>query len=106
MRMHFTRAPNEQPADVLPLDEIESVLNMTRSMDLRHVFLYTPPRLRVVMALAFAELSMQQFASRAGLPRTTVTAWCQHQAQLPFGAAVRLARVFGVPPVEMFEYWL
>lgn len=89
-----------------PVDAIQAVLSPLRAQDLRAIFSVTPPRLRPGVALAFAELVQSSWEARAGLEHVTVWRWLTREHRLPFGAAVRLARVFGVPADELFEDWL
>ena len=90
----------------IALDDVRSVLNPVRCGDLRAVMSYTPARLRVVVALAFAELTLHTLAECSGLPYPAVRRWVAAEYRMPFGAAIRLARVFGVPADEIFEEYL
>lgn len=90
----------------VPLEAIHAVLTPLRANDLRAIFSVTPPRLRPVMALAFAELSQPTWEQVAGFDHPTVWRWLTRVHRMPFGAAVRLARVSGVPAEELFEDWL
>jgi hypothetical protein len=91
--------------DALPLEEIQPVLHPSAACDLRRILFYVPTRLRPAIALTFAETSTMEWAQRAGLPRTNVMGWLNRSARMPFGGAIRLAKVFGVPAEELFEGW-
>jgi hypothetical protein len=95
-----------EPLATVALDDLRPVLHPSAAADLRRILFYTPERLRPVMACTFAELSVVEWAQRAGLPRTNVTGWLNQTSRIPFGGAVRLSRVIGVPAEELFEGWV
>lgn len=87
----------------VPVDDLVPLLNPLQQVDLMGVLERTPERLRPNVALAWTDITIARWAMEAGVEEVTLTRWLRHQARMPFGGAVRLARVIGVDPVLLFE---
>lgn len=88
------------------VDDIQPVLNPVLASDLQEILRMTPYERRVDVALAFANLRQLDLANRTDIDRTTVFRWLSRENKMPFGAAIRFARVFGVDPMTLFWYYL
>ena len=85
------------------VDDLLPILNQTRSSDLALVLELTPPRFRPPVAMAFADLTLSRWAEEAGLEEITVGRWLRSLNRIPFGAALRLAKVLGVEADLLFR---
>lgn len=98
--------PPRRHMETRALDDIEPVLNTLRQNDLTLILEITPPRLRVNVALAFADLAVGTWCDLSGLlPKSTSEWLCRHRT-MPFGVAYRLSRVLGQDPRLLFEWHL
>lgn len=90
----------------VPVDDLVSTLNPVQERDLAYILDCTPERRRVAVALAWVEWSIPQWAEAAGIEHVTLHRWLTKQNRVPLGGAVRLARVLGVDPLQLFAGWL
>jgi len=88
------------------VDALIPKLNECRQRSLVRIFEETPPRLRISMALAFCEWTYEEWSNEAGITPKTVCQWVRGLNRIPFGAAIRLARVIGADPMQLFQYQL
>lgn len=91
----------------LDFDDIVCELNVLLACDLKQILLMTPENRRLNVALAFANLNINQLADKSGLNDfdkngVVLRRWIRHEYRLPLGAAFRLAKVFGVPVEVLF----
>ena len=88
----------------LALADLTCLLTPVAARDLEHLVLPpTPERYRPAVALAFAGLSVVQWARAAGVPRTTVMMWVNRNAVISLDGSRRLAAVLGVSADVLFE---
>ncbi len=85
------------------VDDLLPKLNPYRQKDLAAILDLTPPRLRITMALVFAEWTQDEWAEEAGINAVTVGRWRNGFNRIPLGAAFRLARVLGADPLQLFQ---
>jgi transcriptional regulator with XRE-family HTH domain len=85
------------------VDDLIPKLNPCRQKDLAAILDLTPPRLRIAIALTFAEWTQDEWAEEAGINSVTVGRWRNGFNRIPLGAAFRLARVLGADPLQLFQ---
>jgi hypothetical protein len=88
------------------VDELQPKLNPVEQADLAQILSMTPYRRRVAVMLAFAEMSQAGWSAAAGLEERAVARWLRGDYRMPLGAALRLARVIGVDPIQVFAVFL
>ncbi len=86
------------------VDELIPKLNACRQRDLATILELTPARLRMAVALAFADWNMDEWALEAGINKNTIWRWKGGANRIPLGAAYRLARVLGADPLQLFQF--
>jgi transcriptional regulator with XRE-family HTH domain len=91
---------------MLAFDDLRPLLNPVQCADLAVVLEVTKADRRIAVLLAFADLSQDDWARAAGLEPPTVSRWIAGQNRLPFGGALRLARIVGVDPELLFKHSL
>lgn len=89
-----------------PVDDLRPILNPTQQADLGMVLRVTLCARRVDVTLAWAGLTQDRWAAESGTSRHNLCRWLAGENKIPFGAAVRLARVIGVDPVLLFEAYI
>lgn len=93
-------------------DEIESILNISRSNDLDRVLRVTPKRLRIQTALAFCDLSKRDWFLKAGIindadiQQPYIAKWLNKHTKIPLGIAFRLSKVMNVSCELLFEDYI
>lgn len=90
----------------VPVDDIIPILNPSSLLDLEDYLLRCPPRVRVEIAKARAELTTAEWARRAGVDDSAIFHWMTKARKLPLGAAFRLARIIGVDPQILFIHYI
>jgi len=88
------------------VDELTPKLNPCRQRDLARILDITSPRLRIPMALTFCEWTSEQWSQEAWITPKTVCQWVRGLNRIPFGAALRLAKVMGADPMQLFQHQL
>ncbi len=95
----------------IELEDIKSLLNPSKSSDLEKILSMVPADVRLDIALIFSKVSRQEIFTHAGLTmnwhndEALFSRWIKKRVRFPLGAAMRLARVFNVPPELLFEFW-
>lgn len=89
-------------------DDIVIALNPVVSADLEQILTLTAARRRPSVAMAFSDLTVPQWSLYAGLDDRSVCRWLvARDTRLPFGAALRLARVMGEIDLRiLFADWV
>lgn len=85
------------------VDDLPCLLNPVHAVDLRRILEVTPSTRRVAVALAFADLTIPAWALHAELNDATVWRWLKAERKVPFGGALRLAKVIGQPAELVFS---
>lgn len=85
------------------VDDLPCLLNMVQIDSLNEALRLAPEHRRPFVLIAWLELDQARWAHEAGFEPPTLLRWLQRYNRLPFGAAVRLARVVGLDPVMLFE---
>lgn len=87
------------------IDDIEAKTNAVQRQDLESILKLTPPDRRVLVTLAFLGWTATGWAYALGLSPKTVCCWVNGSNRMPYGGALRLAKLIGVPPDLLFEHW-
>lgn len=104
--------PLPEKVDVKPIgsiDDVVSILNPCKAVDLRSILSVVPGHDRPRMALAFVCLTPQQWLAHAGIANGEVnfSRWIgKRSSRMPLWAAARLAKVFNQVVEELFIDWL
>ena len=91
--------------DAVHVDEIVPIPNAVQASDLETILRLTPPDRRARVALAFLGWTFEGWGQSVGISPTTVCNWTQRHTRMPYGGALRLARVMGVHTDLLFEHW-
>lgn len=86
----------------LHLDDIVPRANPSQQNDLSRLLFYVPWHRRPHVALAFLDLTHDEWYRSAGLEGATVRQWLRQDARMPLGGALRLAKVLGLSVDELF----
>lgn len=87
---------------LVSVDDLVSRLNPTQEADLALLLSITVPRRRVATALAWVGWTQSRWCVEAGLEEVTVGRWMNHHNRMPLGGGLRLARVIGADPFQLF----
>lgn len=103
----------ESPVKLLEFDEIVCLCNVSQVADLTNVLAVTLPERRLSVAMAWVNVREQIDLIRRTGTHSTDNAlvvswgrWLNRQHRMPLGAACRLARVFGVSPELLLEWYI
>lgn len=86
----------------LHLDDIVPLSNPSQQMDLARIMFYTPWHRRPYVALAFLDLTQDQWYRAAGLDGAVARHWVHQRTKMPLGGALRLAKALGLSVEELF----
>lgn len=89
----------------MSLDALPILLNPVRAVDLATILELTPGRSRPTVAMAYAELDYKAWGDEAGFDERTISRWLRRETKMPYGGAMRLAKVLGVDAECLFKDW-
>jgi hypothetical protein len=89
-------------------EDINCILNIVQRADLEKILELTPGRRRLDVSLSFSGIEAKDLIKQVGIydgdsPNSVWRRWFRHEHRLPLGAAVRMAKVFGVPTELLFQ---
>jgi len=88
------------------IDDLPMIVNPVQSADLSRVLEVVPEHRRPDVVLAYLNITEEQWAIAAGMNYINVWRWLHDQTRFPFGSALRLAKVVGVPADLVFRRWI